>query len=226
MQLRYSWEPYIQFGQQLEINEDAFIYQQQEEGKGFYYLNKGLIMNTIIDPDGTEHAINYITEGMLFGEPGIYDKPYMANARAIRSSSVYYFSNIAFKETCHKFPEARIVFTRALLYKLRTLAEIITFMNGTTEQKIAHFTIKLDYEIGEMIPFTQTNFARFLCVSRKSVNQIINKWQKEGIINVVGDVLEIKDKQRLMDIRTSNAKLDYNSDYLLSLHREIAKNRL
>ncbi|MEK4025264.1 Crp/Fnr family transcriptional regulator [Mammaliicoccus sciuri] len=226
MQLRYSWQPYLDFGQQLDLDQGVFVYQQHEEGKGFYYLNNGLIMNSIISTDGNEHVINYITEGMLFGEPGIFHEPYITNARAVRSSVVYYFSDLAYNEVCDAFPEARLVFTKALLFKLRTMAEIVTFMNGNIEQKIAHFTIKLDSEIGEVIPFTQTNFAEFLGISRKSVNQVINKWRKEGIIDVVGDVLEIKDRQRLKEIRTLNTNFDYNVDYLLSLHQVFSKKRL
>ncbi|WP_301110025.1 Crp/Fnr family transcriptional regulator [Sporosarcina sp.] len=226
VQLRYSWQPYLGFGQQLDLDKDAFVYQQQEEGKGFYYLYKGIVMNSIISTDGTEQAINYITEGMLFGEPGIYHEPYITNARAVRSSVVYYFSDFAYNEICDAFPDARLVFTKALLFKLRTMAEIVTFMNGNIEQKIAHYTIKLDHEIGEAIPFTQTNFAEFLGISRKSVSQVINKWRREGIINVDGDVLEVKDRQRLKEIRTLTTNFDYNIDYLLSLHQVFVKKRL
>lgn len=226
MQLRYTWEPYVQYGKRMELDKDTFIYRQQEKGRGFYYLSEGLICNTIVSSEGDEHVINYITEGMLFGEPGIQHQPYITSAYAVRPSIIHYFSNQTFQEICHTFPEAQFIFTKALLYKHRTLTEMIRFMDGSVEQKIAYFTIKLDYDIGEMIPFTQTNFAHFISISRKSVNQVINKWEKEGIIRINGDKLEILDKMRLKKLRSLNMELSHNTDYLLFLHKEFTKYRL
>ncbi|HLS66221.1 MAG TPA: Crp/Fnr family transcriptional regulator [Pseudogracilibacillus sp.] len=220
MQLRYSWEPYTSFGQLLHFDQHSFVYLQEEEGKGFYYLEEGLIMNSIISPDGTEHSVNYITEGMLFGEPGIFHKAYIANGRVMRPSTVYYFSDRAFKEICRLFPDAKVTFMKSLLFKLRTLAEIVVFNNATVEQKIAHFTIKLEDEIGKEIPFTQTSFAKFLGLSRKSVNEVINKWKRDEIVDVLKYKLKIIDINRLKQIRTSNVDLGYNADYLLALHKE------
>lgn len=226
MQLRYAWKPYVKYGQRLQIEQDSFVYLQQEPGKGFYYLESGLVMNSIIDSDGTEHAINYITEGMLFGEPGIFLEPYIANGRAIRPSVIYHFTDVTFQEICEEFPEARLLFMKSLMFKLRTLAEIIVFNYATAEQKIAHFTIKLNDETGDAIPFTQTNFAKFLGLSRKSINEVINKWRKENIVHVHKYKLKVLDKERLKQIRTSNVELGYNADYLLALHQELSKKRL
>lgn len=210
----------------MKVKENSFVYLQEEIGKGFYYLQHGLIMNSIISSDGTEHSINYITEGMLFGEPGIFHEPYLANGQAVRDSIVYYFSDKVFQKVCSKYLNARTLFMKSILFKLRTLAEITVFNNATVEQKIAHFTIKLDDEIGEIIPFTQTNFAKFLGLSRKSMNQVINRWIKTGIIHVDDNTLRILDKKRLKQIRTSNVELGYNADYLLALHKEFNKFRL
>ncbi len=201
----------------MNINKGDFIYRQQEKGKGFYYLDKGLISNSIISPEGIEHTINYITEGMLFGEPGIYNQPYLASAITLKPSTVYYFSNTKFDELCRKFPSAKLIFTHSLIFKLRTMAEIIAFMGCTAEQKIAHFTIKLDREVGRLIPFNQTKFAKYLGISRKSVNKILNNWKKEGIISIINNELIIEDAERLRELGETNTELNVNIDYLLSV---------
>ncbi|WP_408011108.1 Crp/Fnr family transcriptional regulator [Pseudalkalibacillus sp. A8] len=215
MELRYSWKPYLDFGQKLEIEKDTYIYHQQDEGKGFYYLSEGKIRISISFPEGIERTINYVPTGMLFGEHGLYNEPYLTTACTVSSCNIYFFSNSVFKQICNAFPDATLLFTKSLLFKFRTLAEVVSFTGSPVEQQIAHFLIKLVSENGGNISLNQSALATYIGVSRISVNKILNRWKTNGIVNIVDNNLQIKDLQRLKEIQSLNTALPYNLDYLL-----------
>ncbi|MEK5389949.1 Crp/Fnr family transcriptional regulator [Margalitia sp. FSL K6-0131] len=214
IKLRYTWEPYIKYGRKLELDKGSYLYNQQEEGKGFYYLDKGAIKISLLSHEGLERTINYVPEGMLFGEHGVNNEPYLTTACTITSSVIYYFSDQAFEEICNTFPEAITIFTDSLIFKFRTLAEIIAFMNSPVEQQMAHFLIKLVSENGS-IPLNQTEFAKYIGASRISVNKTLSKWRKSGIIDFIDNKIFITDMKQLDGIRLKSVDFPYHLDHLL-----------
>lgn len=215
MELRYSWQPYLQFGQRLAVEKNTYIYHQQDEGKGFYYLSEGNIRISVSFPDGLERTINYVPVGMLFGEDGLYNDPYLTTACTVNSCIIYYFSDSAFTQICNAFPDAKHIFTKSLLFKFRIVAEVLSFTSSPAEQQIAHFLIKLIKENGEDIPLNQTTLANYIGVSRISVNKTLNNWKRSGIVDISNNRIQVKELQKLKDLQSINTTMPYNLDYLL-----------
>ena len=63
-ELRYSWSPYLKFGDKQELQENTFVYHQGEAGKGCFYLEKGGVKITLLSPQGVERTVNYVPERM------------------------------------------------------------------------------------------------------------------------------------------------------------------
>lgn len=215
MELRYSWQPYLNFGQRLTVKKNIYIYHQQDEGKGFYYLGEGNIRISVSFSEGVERTINYVPEGMLFGEHGIYNDPYLTTACTVNSCVIYYFSDSAFIQICNAFPDAKHIFTKSLLFKFRIVAEVLSFTSSPAEQQIAHFLIKLIKENGEDIPLNQTALANYIGVSRISVNKTLNNWKRSGIIDISSNCIKVKELQKLKDLQSINTILPYSLDHLL-----------
>lgn len=215
MELRYSWQPYLSFGQRLAVVKDTYIYYQQDEGKGFYYLSEGNIRISVSFSEGVERTINYVPEGMLFGEHGIYNDPYLTTACTVKSCVIYYFSDSDFIKICNAFPDAKHIFTQSLLFKFRIVAELLSFTSSPAEQQIAHFLIKLLKENGEDIALNQTALANYIGVSRISVNRILNNWKRSGIVDISNNRIRVKELQKLKDLQSINTILPYGLDHLL-----------
>ncbi len=212
--LRYIWRPFLKYGQMIKLEENTTIYYQGEDGKGFYYLDKGSVKITLLTEKGAERTVNYVPEGMLLGENGINKEPYLTTAITITPSVLYYFTNEVMLKIYEEEPKAVILFTNSLLYKFRLLAEIITFLNLPVEQQMAHYLLKLVKE-NEEFPFNQTSFARYVGTSRITVNKIIQKWSKEKLIELSNQNIYIKNISKLKEIRDQNSKNIGNLDMLM-----------
>lgn len=212
--LRYSWSPFLKYGKKLEIEENSVVYHQGSEGKGFFYLSKGGIKITLLSQEGVERTVNYVPEGMLFGEHGVKNEPYLTSATSSSSSEIYFFSDETLFMICEEHPEAACIFTNSLIYKFRILAEIISFLNSPIEQQMAHFLLKLVSENGNF-SIDQSSFARYIGTSRITVNKILNKWKSQQWIQISTRTIDILDIYQLKAIRDSGAIDISNLDVLM-----------
>ncbi|MGE5703237.1 MAG: Crp/Fnr family transcriptional regulator, partial [Clostridia bacterium] len=141
--LRQHWTPFLQYGQRLECKKNTVVYRQGESGKGFYHLDRGGVKISLLSTNGHERTVDYIPVGTLFGEHGAYKGAYLTNAITTAPSIVYFFSDEALSRICSDHPHAAVIFTNSQIYKLRLLAEIISFQDSPIEQQIAHFLTRL-----------------------------------------------------------------------------------
>ncbi|MDQ0201440.1 Crp/Fnr family transcriptional regulator [Neobacillus ginsengisoli] len=212
--LRYAWGPFLTYGQKMEMKENSVVYHQGEEGNGFFYLCKGGIKITLLSQEGVERTVNYVPEGMLFGEHGVKKESYLTSALTTIPSVIYYFSDETLERVCKEHPEAACIFTNSLIYKFRILAEIISFLNSPVEQQMAHFLLKLISE-NDNFSIDQTSFARYIGSSRITVNKILNKWKNQKLIHLSNRTIDILDINRLKDLRDSGAVHLSNLDVLM-----------
>ncbi|PAE26578.1 MULTISPECIES: Crp/Fnr family transcriptional regulator [Bacillaceae] len=197
--LRNRWEPYLHYGQLFNADKNKVIYRQGEKGKGFYYLRKGEIKITLLSDKGDERIINIVPSGMLFGEHGIQGEQYLTSAITILPSEIYFFSDDVYTTICKKHSNAAEIYTDSLIYKFRTLADIITFMDSPVEHQMAYYLIKLAEENGK-VSMNQTAFSKYIGASRITVNKVIQKWKKANYITLINRQILIKDMNKLKAI--------------------------
>ncbi|WLR57239.1 Crp/Fnr family transcriptional regulator [Mesobacillus subterraneus] len=181
--LRYQWEPYLSYGKLFEFEKNKVVYLQGEAGRGIFYLKKGEIKVTLLSDKGDERIINMVPPGMLFGEHGVHGEPYLTSGTTTCPSLVYYFSDDVIATICRQHPEAAGIYTDSLIYKFRTLAEIIAHLDSPVEQQMAFYLLKLVQENGNA-SMNQTAFSKYIGTSRITVNKIIQKWKQNGYIEL------------------------------------------
>lgn len=197
--LRYAWKPFLKYGQILEMEKNKVVYHQGETGRGFYYLKKGEIKITLLSDKGDERIINVVPPGMLFGEHGVQQEPYLTTAMTTCPCTVYYFSDENLLHVCKDHPQAATIFTNSLIYKFRILAEIISLIDSPVEQQMAYYLIKLVQENGN-VPMNQTSLARYIGTSRITVNKVIQKWKQDEYIELHNRQIIIKDMDKMKEI--------------------------
>ncbi|WP_163182785.1 Crp/Fnr family transcriptional regulator [Neobacillus sedimentimangrovi] len=199
-ELLYKWEPYLKYGQRFEVERNKVIYRQGEKGRGFFYLSMGEIKITLLSDKGDERIINVVPQGMLFGEHGIHQEPYLTSAAAGCPSVIYYFSDEAAATIYARHPEAAEIYTNSLIYKFRTIAEIISHIDCPVEQQMAHYLLKLFYENNGSASMNQTSLAKYLGASRITINRIIQKWKQKNYITLKNRQILINDVEKIKAI--------------------------
>ncbi|MFD2443768.1 Crp/Fnr family transcriptional regulator [Bacillus sp. CGMCC 1.16607] len=196
LNLRYKWKPFLKYGQIFDVEKNKVIYRQGETGRGIYYLSKGEIKINLLSDKGDERIINVVPPGMLFGEHGIGQEPYLTGAVSTRPSVIYRFSDEDISQICKEHPEAATIYTNSLIYKFRTLAEIISLIDSPVEQQMAYYLLKLYHENGN-VPMNQTSLAKYIGTSRITVNKVIQKWKQESFIELSNRQIIIKDMEKI-----------------------------
>lgn len=198
-ELRYKWEPFLKYGQRFEVEKNKVIYRQGHSGRGFYYLSIGEINITLLSEKGNERIINVVPPGMLFGEHGVHQEPYLTSATAACPSVIYFFSDEAAAAIYAEHPEASVIYTESLIYKFRTLAEILSLIESPVEQQMAYYLLKLSEENGSA-SMNQTSFAKYIGTSRITLNRVIQKWKQENYITLQNRQIVIKDMEKIKAI--------------------------
>jgi CRP/FNR family transcriptional regulator, cyclic AMP receptor protein len=201
--LRYKWTPFLPYGQKLELKKNTFVYRQGENGRGFYYLEQGGVKISLLSDNGHERVIDYVPIGTLLGEHGAHRGTYLTTAVTTTPSILYHFSDEALSRVCKDHPHAAMIFTNSHIYKVRLLAEIISYLDSPVEHQMAHFLLKLiQIHENENIPINQTSFARYIGTSRITVNKIIQKWRQQGFIQFSNGVIQVIQIERIREILT------------------------
>lgn len=183
--LRYQWEPYVSYGQKRHLKKNSILFRQGEKGRGFYYLHEGQVAVKLLSDQGMERIIDYLPEGYLLGEQGLREEPYFTTVIMEKNSTLYYFSTENFQQICYEHPEASDIFMNSLIQKVRLLAETVSLLNSPLDYQMAHFVYKLYQKYGTTnIPISQTALARYIGTSRITVYKILQKWIKNGWIEV------------------------------------------
>ncbi|WP_413300789.1 cyclic nucleotide-binding domain-containing protein [Bacillus sp. 1P10SD] len=73
------------------MEENSVVYHQGDEGRGFFLLFTGGIKITLFSQEGVERTVNYVPEGMLFGEHGARKEAYLTSAITTSPSVIYHF---------------------------------------------------------------------------------------------------------------------------------------
>jgi len=200
--LRYLWEPYLTYGQVFEVERNKVVYHQGEAGRGIYYLKTGEVKVTLLSDHGDERIINIVPPGMLFGEHGVHGEPYLTSGTTTCASRIYFFSDEVIAKICKEHPDAAMIYTDSLIYKFRTLAEIIAHLDSPVEQQMAFYLLKLVQENGNA-SMNQTAFSKYIGTSRITVNKIIQKWKQREYIELKKREIVIKDFDKIRAIASN-----------------------
>jgi len=194
-----TWKSYIAYGEKYEYEEHATIFMQGERGKGFYYLDKGNIINRFLSINGKERYMNHISPGMLFGEEGSNGSNYLSNAETLEPSSVYFFTEQTLLDICQKDPDAVTIFIRHQVESFRKKLQVIQLLDSNIESQMKLYLLHYAGESTE-IPFNQTRIADDLATSRVTVNKIVQKWQNQRLIKLEKQKIHLLDRDNFFSM--------------------------
>ena len=177
------------------------IFRQGESGKGFYYVEEGMVIVKLLTDHGEERIIDFVLPGELFGETGIRGNSYLTTAVAGECAAVYFFSNECFDRICSADHSISDIVMNSLINKIRLLAESVSILDSSVEKQTAHFLLKLFQKMRTgNLPITQTSLAHYIGTSRITVYKLLQKWNKAGILEVSNRKIHILDPERLQNI--------------------------
>jgi len=203
-------EKFMLLGTPRFFNKGAFVYQQGDYTKEFYYLAKGKVKISIFGEDGTEKIIAFQEEGTLFGVTSAFDKgPYRETAQVIFPSRIYALSVSKIIQAIQMHPRIALCIIRACARRIRLLTseiERLSFLSAKTHiaQVLAQVIIShgrtTDKGKKLEIHLTHQELADIVSVERSTVTRVLNEFRKMGIVEKDKWELIVVDEDKLKQI--------------------------
>lgn len=198
----FDWSQYAGYAEIKKLKKGTVLFQQGDVINGFYYLQEGKVMISMLREDGYERIIDFVYPGTLIGEQLLNGKPSFTNATLLRESSLYFFSKEQFEKLAAKHQETSREFGNSLIQKVRMLVNLQFIENASVEVQLAHFLLNLrEKNNKDAIELDQNLIAKYIGKSRVSLWKVLKKWRAESIVEITNGIILLKDVEALMKIR-------------------------
>lgn len=188
--------------EEVTYKKDSYIFRQNEKAKNLYYLLEGDITVSKIDINGRRSIVQNFKEEVLFGEVYAYlNEAYDFSALANEDTRVLVikdFKKIFLLDLDKNFLLSFIDLLAKKCLILSQKNQINT--QFTLRQKIANYLIYNEKDGRVKLGMTREEWADFLSTTRPSLSRELSKMDDEGLIEVKGRIIKIKDKETIEDL--------------------------
>ncbi|MFW6270669.1 MAG: Crp/Fnr family transcriptional regulator [Bacillota bacterium] len=185
-------------------SQNDVLFYQGDPGENVFFLKKGKVKALKRSSDGEEQILDIFQRGDVFGEVVLFGvEDYPASAIAMEEVEVATLSKIAFKNYFYKNPDLGWGMLQEMARKLRQAQnKIETLGLKDTKGRVATLLIDLLYRFGDIdskavLELNRQEMANFIGSSRETVSRTLSDFKNEGLIEISGNRIYIKDMQGL-----------------------------
>lgn len=207
----------------LNFHEGDVIYREGDSPKGLYFLESGCVklMVTRTQSRGRTTTAEYVTQlvsaGEFFGYKSLINHIKMAEmAKASQQTTVWFYAQSVVQEALdNAHPLAKVLLQQAV-------RDIESYENShqlnylsSVEERIAYQLVVLSEKFGREVPdgisinlkLTRNELAQLASTINESLSRHLTEFKTEGLIDLRGKEILIKDKRGLME-KSGNFKGD------------------
>ena len=179
------------------------IFFEGDEGTGFYMVLEGKVKIFKMSFQGKEQILHIFGEGEPFGEVAVFHgRPFPANAETLAKSRLLYFPRRAFVELITRNPSVALNLLAVLSLRLRRFASQIENLSlKEVPARLASYLLYLAEEQKTAdrveLEISKGQLASLLGTIPETLSRIFAKMSEEGLIEVQGRTIFLKDKEGL-----------------------------
>ena len=189
-----------------QVEKNQLIFSEGEDGIGFYIVASGIVKVYKSSIYGKEQILHIFGKGEPFGEAAVFmDKPFPANAQALKKGSVLFFPKKEFIKLAKKDPKLVLKMLAVLSIRLKQLASIIENISlKEVPGRLASYLLYISKEQNNKeiisLNISKSHLAGILGTISETLSRIFSKMSAEKIIKVQGNSIEILNFNRLKQL--------------------------
>jgi CRP/FNR family cyclic AMP-dependent transcriptional regulator len=197
--------------QVIPIKKGERIISEEDEAKGVYFVQAGIVKLTKQDVDGNEIIVCIKQSGDVFAEACLFTNSqpvYPATATALHDGLIYFLSKAELERELYRNPELAL---QMIGYMSNALREMTTTLRDVALLDVYSKTVKTLERLGRKfnsdltrwdieIPLTTQEFATVVGATRESVSRVFGKLKKEGVIEIKPRKITIVDSCKLCSL--------------------------
>ena len=181
----------------------ALLFSEGDPCTGLFLVASGKIRIFKLSPGGREQVLAVEESGSSFAELPVFDGGnYPASASALEDAEVLFISRKDFQNYCREHPEVALKVLAVVGSRLRRLVGIIEDLSFTTvRQRLISLLLRLAHGSGTAtkqgvrveLTTTHQDLAAELGTVRELVSRNLSRLQAEGLLEVDGRTIIVKD---------------------------------
>ncbi len=195
------------------VASGAVVFCKGDPGTHLFIVHSGRVKISTGAADGREVTLNLLGPGTAFGEMAFADGGVRtADAVATEPTELFALSRSRFLPLLSDHPDMMLQMLAAVCERARWLAESYedsAFLDLT--KRLAKRLLLLSRSFGYDTPsgrrlavsLPHHELAAHMNVTRESVNRLLRKWQREGLIEEHRGIVVLKDLARLQGIASA-----------------------
>jgi len=196
------------------IRKGQTIFEEGDEGEGFYVVVSGRVKVFKLSPDGKEQILHIFGAGEPFGEAAVFaGEKFPANAEALEESRVFFFPRLAFVELIGQNPSLALNMLAVLSRRLRKLASLVEDLSlKEVPGRLAAYLLYLSEVkkggVEVQLDVSKNQLASLLGTIPETLSRILAKLSREGFIKSTGPrQIQLLDRKGLKELASGERRL-------------------
>jgi CRP/FNR family transcriptional regulator, cyclic AMP receptor protein len=173
-------------------HKQRIVFQQGAAGDALYGVASGRVLIAANAPDGRQISLNIMEPGDVFGEIALLDGgKRTATATTLEESQLIVIDRRRFTALVRREPSVALQLLQLLCKRLRWTSEVIEEAALlSVRAQLARRLVTLARIDGRPVVggtelrISQADLAAFLGISRQVVNQHLQQWRREGLLDL------------------------------------------
>ena len=190
------------------------IFNQGDEGDGFYVVLEGEVKVFKLSPEGREKILHLFRPMQPIGEAAVFSgRRFPAHARANRPSRLLFFPRQAFIELGASDPTILLNMLAIVSARLRSFAEQIESLTlKEVPARLASFLVHLSEEQknrnGVVLKLSRGELASILGTIPETLSRALSRLAAQGLIAIDGRRIDILDPEGLRQAAGAEGRAD------------------
>jgi len=188
--------------QTRKLNRGDYLYQAGDEFSSIYTIHSGSIKTFIDDEEGREQILGFSIQGDVVALDGATRNVHPTSAQALETTYVCEIPFARYMELATKIPVLYQQLLVQMSHQIRDEEEH-TLLIGTksAEQRLATFLVNFSKRYSERgfsknafnLHMSRRDIGNYLSAAMETVSRLFSRLQANGLIEVQGKLVEIKD---------------------------------
>ncbi len=190
------------------IHKGDKIYTDGQELNCLFAIRSGTFKTFTINEQGEEQITGFHLAGDLLGFDAIADSEHKSFAQALETSMVCEIPYDSLDLLSNTMPKLKKQILRLMSNEIRSDQEMLTLLNRkNAEQRVATFLVNLSdryharglSSIEYRLTMTRSDIGNYIGLTVETISRLLNRFHKNGLINVQGKLITILDIDQLID---------------------------
>jgi CRP/FNR family transcriptional regulator len=203
----------ISAAREVEYKKGDIIFQDGDEGKGFYVIISGKIKIFKLSGEGKEQILHIFGSGEPIAEVPIFEgRSFPANAQALEKSRLVFFSRKNFVDLIKNDPSLALNMLAVLSRRLRQLTLMVESLSlkdvhGRLAAYFLYLSEKAQGKDTFELDISKGLLASLIGTIPETLSRALNKMAAQQLIEVEGPIIKIINRKQLQDLAASETYL-------------------